>query len=459
MAQNLPEDLLYAIFLRAPPSEFVLTRNAASWSETRMIPPLSFSLVCRSWRALVLSHPKLWSEIRIISETFPNNRDPIIPGVLEKWLSLSSSAPLGIYLDVRGKGHHYVSKFSLPLFIQESHRWKSASIRVYCWPGSGTNSIIPTIQCLSPLSSLSLDLRHLTSSPEIRIDLSHSVSGNSSPLEYLHVGPGVVMRLPHCRDDLRLPHLRSFHFNGMRQDQILEDLRSIIFASPNLEHLTLKAERWPTTLTPNRDPVHLPRLTSFTLTTTDRFTVDYFLDILTCPSLSTLICELDYSDDTKLEEYTFLDIRHVHDFLARSRSFRQLHTLRLRVIDMSSEFTPDCILALKDLLLSLQNLKILELRASTIPRAVFEMLTVTGEILLDDPHSRPCPFLSDIQLFYESDHYVYDFTSETVEEMIISRWKAGDLRGVYLTFPSSRAIGIEERKRIVECIAEGLIFI
>ena len=93
MAQNLSEDLLYAIFLHALPSKFLLTATG-SWREPCAIQPLNFSLVCHSWRTVVLSHPKLWSEMNIENElNFRRDyRDQITRDfvILKKWLSHSS---------------------------------------------------------------------------------------------------------------------------------------------------------------------------------------------------------------------------------------------------------------------------------------------------------------------------------------------------------------------------------
>ena len=159
MAQNLPEDLLCAIFLHTLPSVFVLTTaDDSERNKPLMTSPLNFSLVCRSWRNLVLLQPTLWREMSIESaiEADKEYRDPKFVSVVKNWLRLSYSVPLRINIEVEGDRHGYVSDTILPLFAQESHRWEFASIRVDIGdePPLNPSNITPLY---SPyLSSLSL---------------------------------------------------------------------------------------------------------------------------------------------------------------------------------------------------------------------------------------------------------------------------------------------------------------
>ena len=78
------------------------------------------------------------------------------------------------------------------------------------------------------------------------------------------------------------------------------------------------------------------------------------------------------------------------------------------------------------------------------------MLTVHGQGG-GSSESQICPSLSKMQI---SRRYVNDLTEDMVEEMIVSRWKAGSLRSTTFAFP--RFIGLHRRKRVRECIKEGL---
>ncbi len=63
-AQTICEDLIYLIFRRTLP--FLVNRNDSLVDNIIAIEPMSFSMVCHSWRAAVLSHPSLWGHIKIL---------------------------------------------------------------------------------------------------------------------------------------------------------------------------------------------------------------------------------------------------------------------------------------------------------------------------------------------------------------------------------------------------------
>ncbi|KLO10782.1 hypothetical protein SCHPADRAFT_502939 [Schizopora paradoxa] len=239
MAHSLPEDVLYAIFLHALPSNFVLSTIGPS-SKPWMIPPLTFSLVCRSWRLLVLSRPKLWRDISFESKigSGKDYRDPRIKHTLIQWLSRSSSSPLWIDIEVDGDQFGYVPDEILPLLMQERHRWSTFHINARS--GFLFREKL-TIRCLAPLTSLSLALTDTTSSVAC-IDLSQNITSDCSRLEHLSIGMGTTICLPQIPDTLHLPHLRSLYYGNSDWGEIYENLQCILSASPNLEELKIRSQ-------------------------------------------------------------------------------------------------------------------------------------------------------------------------------------------------------------------------
>ncbi|KLO17457.1 hypothetical protein SCHPADRAFT_925793 [Schizopora paradoxa] len=457
MAQFLHDYLLYDIFLYALPSKFLFTMEEGSSSEPWMIPPLTFSLVCRSWRALVLSRPRLWSDMLVDLRFEPdeNYHGPSIPQILKKWLNLSYPATLWIYLSLKGDGRGYITDSILPLFILEHQRLEFASIRVSNSPPRPTSFTIP---CSAPLTHLSLWV-HGTHPPAAYVDLSHYIGDDASRLEYLDVDSNVSVRLPQCREALRLPHLSSFDFESSNDGKKLEDMRAILCASQNLEriYLSLKGKSISTAIAV-QDPMRLARLTSLSLRSTNRFTINFIFDLLTCPCLHELKLYIQRSfDETEITENSaILEPRRIQDFLAQSSPDETppLEHLTLEWFGYDATSFPNHAWALKDLLVFLQNLKTLKLQENAVNSAVLEMLAIrTGEI----DGSQPCPFLSEIGLTTVSR---CGFTEEMVERMVVSRWKAGRLRkaNLYFATPSLTSINMRGREQIIKCIQEGLVF-
>ncbi|KLO17464.1 hypothetical protein SCHPADRAFT_162766 [Schizopora paradoxa] len=136
IAQNLPEDILYAIFLSELPSffRFFLSESGESFNKTDTVAPLNFSWVCRSWRNVILSRPKLWSEIHIVGNlSSDDNKDK---GENEKvvrlrrcvgeWLSRSRPSPLTFFLNIMICGYEedIFPKDIMPLLFSEKDRWR-----------------------------------------------------------------------------------------------------------------------------------------------------------------------------------------------------------------------------------------------------------------------------------------------------------------------------------------------
>ncbi len=97
-AQTICEDLLYAIFLHAPP---FLVHGDDSLIDVNTVEPMNFSMVCRSWRAVILSRPNLWAHIKIMGSF---NQPVILYRFLSKWLQYSQSSPLKIRLHLYMSG-------------------------------------------------------------------------------------------------------------------------------------------------------------------------------------------------------------------------------------------------------------------------------------------------------------------------------------------------------------------
>ncbi|KLO05384.1 hypothetical protein SCHPADRAFT_728409 [Schizopora paradoxa] len=280
MAQNLSDDILYAIFLQALPSEFYLSTLRPP-RKPWMVPPFTFSLVSRSWRTLVLSRPTLWSRISVKSRSESENDDsdpgdPIIYHILNRWLSLSSHAPLWIQMDL-SEELETVHETILSIFVKEYLRWSVARINIEYWryPTSPEPPTFP-LQGFSPITSLSLRLfgsYYLT----VFVDLSSFINDHFSRLEYLSITAGATVRLPADRNALRLPRLRSLIYES-REGANLDDVRCILSASPHLELLNLKI--WGksiSTSTPDRGSLRLPYLTSLSLTAFTQLAASYVI--------------------------------------------------------------------------------------------------------------------------------------------------------------------------------------
>ncbi|KLO10781.1 hypothetical protein SCHPADRAFT_502873 [Schizopora paradoxa] len=478
MFQELSDDLLYTIFCHTLPSQFeFISTKTVSWRKIRKIAPLNFSCVCRSWRTLILSSPKLWSEISVksitkqgsgwgeisVKSTTKRRRDyRVIFNALKAWLSLSTNTLLRIHLDLDAYDLGSFPNDILTLFVRESHRWSSFHIKGLNWEPRTQENHDPTLftlQCSAPLSSLSVRLRS-HKSPLACIDLSDNIIDDLSHMEHLSVGWGASLRLPHDRSALRLPRLRYLHYADIEEGKNTENLQYLLSASHNLEYLGVEIrgefypQRWVGA------PMYFPRLTSLSLAMSNRIGATYLLDVLACPSLRKLEfrakdCREDHG--AAAEEYSFKGppTRLIREFLIRSCANPLLEELELFWL-LNNKGDGDHEQAFKDLLVPLRKLTRLKVHSFSIYRPAIELLTIPRE---GPQESAICPLLSEIALSHFIPGENFSLMAQLIEEMIVSRWRAGNLRVVSLKQPRSSSGAIKERQRIAECVREGLTVI
>ncbi|KAJ7472636.1 hypothetical protein FB451DRAFT_1089514, partial [Mycena latifolia] len=184
-ARRLPEDVVAEIFTAALPSD----RNAVmSGAES----PLLLCHICRAWRRLALSTPRLWATLHIVAPGTPSELLEIDERI-NTWLSQSGSLPLSISI-VRCQTTAFgfdISKL-LETLIRFSNRWNHLHLSLT------SHSSFKPFATLAPedvpmLRSLVLDAFSIWDSPPtIGSDIMSFLSTN-------------LLRL-----SLRQPHLLDF---------------------------------------------------------------------------------------------------------------------------------------------------------------------------------------------------------------------------------------------------------
>ncbi|KAI5885015.1 uncharacterized protein SCHCODRAFT_02644836 [Schizophyllum commune H4-8] len=122
--QSYPDDVLFEIFAFACSTSEITASTST---------PMALSHVSRSWRAVALSYPVLWSGIRILSSADHNWTDPEgLARLLKLYLARSCSAPLDIcYLS----GTFAVDfKAIIHSLLPHSTRWRSILTRTRTLP-------------------------------------------------------------------------------------------------------------------------------------------------------------------------------------------------------------------------------------------------------------------------------------------------------------------------------------
>ncbi len=307
-AQTICKDLLYLIFLHALPCK---VHADASRLDITAIEPMNFSMVCRSWRAVVLSFPNLWGHIWITNIGFTFAPAPAsLDHFLSKWLQYSQTSRLSIMYQLRYLyDEEEVLANVIDTTVAQYFRLENVTMDL-------ENPEPFTLQMSPTLVSFTLVVVRY---PELPLGFSASLDFTScavmAKLRKLYVSDGVRWILPkRPGQSLRFPILRELDISTSLNGNI-DDMHAVLVACPNIEVLTVYARRClqhdsSTSSTSTHTSsiggaIFLPHLTRLDITSANRSATMMILGWLMCPSLDTLIVDAleDQSDSDNLEEH------------------------------------------------------------------------------------------------------------------------------------------------------------
>lgn len=213
---RLPLELLTEIFILNLPEPVREVAREIKKDSIRTIPPRNLLHVCRRWRSVVESTPKLWSQWAFIM--FIRNEDDsrTLTRLIQQYVALSGNSPLSFYMDLRCFLHR-IQVFQC-ILLSTQHRWKRVNLSR---PGL---SIYAAQLARAPLCELTL---------ESAADELKGVSDTLifSKLKYLHIyscHPSHFKLLPLAtkleqlvirsfQDDRPLPNLPPLHLKHLHR--------------------------------------------------------------------------------------------------------------------------------------------------------------------------------------------------------------------------------------------------
>ncbi|KAJ7149226.1 hypothetical protein C8R43DRAFT_858110, partial [Mycena crocata] len=122
--RRLPEDVIRSVFLAALPSP-----GNASFSSDEA--PLLLCQICRSWRNIALTTPRLWASIHIVLPGQANL--PLLTGRVKTWLGRSGTVPVAITIVSSSTPGALDCDCSdlLSVLTAASRRWRSIELAAY----------------------------------------------------------------------------------------------------------------------------------------------------------------------------------------------------------------------------------------------------------------------------------------------------------------------------------------
>jgi len=453
--QRLPGDALILILHHVGPSQLVVSHPA---NITKIyVPPMTFSLVCRSWRALVAEQPSLWSrfdvDIHIIRPV-----DRKLLRLVQSWLRNSSPSLLEfrckIVVEVSSRDD--VLEELMSQLLSHSHRWRHVGLKLHY---TFLEDFLPGISLPSSPSLTFLGIRcatGYTESPNKRIAVSLDLY-RSPHLRTLVVESGVKLRLI-GRQPLHIGSLSQLNISV--DASVLGDFQRVLSASTNLivlEVATVGYGADPTDTHSLEPSILLPNLTALHLEDTNRNLLVELLEWIICPKLELLRASnaarnsiLERNSLGKIRLAITTDLLQAFDnFIQRSRP--PLHNFHLDYFARSGHIpatalNEECCPLLRSILARLNGLLYVFLCGLVVDDQLIRDMT------FEEGNNRViCPLLKVMSLFCEG----HDVLPQEVANMIVSRWKS-EQGLISFHYDISGVEDISGYKEVEECIREGL---
>ncbi|KAF7310166.1 F-box domain-containing protein [Mycena indigotica] len=129
--RRLPDDVVRVVFAHTLPT----TRHAALSADEG---PLLLTSICRHWRELALSTPRLWAAVHVVLPREPDGTSgATLASQVSTWIGRSGAVPLSVSMvHVRRGGRLGGSALPGPSLLSSTllpaaHRWGSMQLRVY----------------------------------------------------------------------------------------------------------------------------------------------------------------------------------------------------------------------------------------------------------------------------------------------------------------------------------------
>ena len=123
-----PNELLAGIFdliLPEPVEEAVTDINEES---IQTIPPRNLLRVCRRWRDIVSSTPKLWTQWALVVDVDKDNQLGVLTHFLQQYVALSRDSPLSFYMSIEDSDPDPDWEDFLRALLLTQCRWRRVSL-------------------------------------------------------------------------------------------------------------------------------------------------------------------------------------------------------------------------------------------------------------------------------------------------------------------------------------------
>ncbi|KLO16023.1 hypothetical protein SCHPADRAFT_995397 [Schizopora paradoxa] len=403
----LNPDVLLEIFEHASSETLISPGRTEAYT-------LYHSQVCRSWRALTLSQPRLWSEIKWHDLTILRPADARFTALLDLHLERSKQSLLYVWIRLDEDDPVQIRKHLLDSIFEAQHRIKHLTIM-------GTKESFPDkrtylLQSATQLQKLHLDIQTASWSPTAAVTVTVDMSCLHSLKDLLIYGNNCVNGQASTLNSLQLVWSLPGSSSGQHLTASVSCLLSLLRTFPNLRSLWFAIGVEEVVFPfPKRLAMQELRQLTLLLNTGGFETVDSLFRNLELPSLEYL--DLTCDDDAVLS-WRWRNASVLKSLV--SLSLTRVITANIYGHDLDEDEISEGLTSLLQQTPALENLHI---SIGWISTQILSLLT-----LGPGADNNVCPELSSLVLESWASQWdpgaMKNITPQAVIDLVSSRWQA-----------------------------------
>ncbi|KAJ7771068.1 hypothetical protein DFH07DRAFT_240437 [Mycena maculata] len=146
---DLPVEILAEIFIHCLPQEVDEGLRAHIFSTSHTSTSVVLSKICRSWRDISLTTPRLWSTLYLNLDSSPTKSEKKFNSIVDRWIGRARLLPLSVIIGAVDNLDYRCTPLMNSIISRSAHRLCSLQIL-------SSDDFFPKLKCVGPFPALEM---------------------------------------------------------------------------------------------------------------------------------------------------------------------------------------------------------------------------------------------------------------------------------------------------------------